>query len=85
MKKVVEEGLARIGKYKKAIEHSASTINVIKQVKAKFDIPSEKRLPNCTAMGRCFIKRGCKFTNRKALAFILQYLQNELSMSKEKG
>ncbi|GLA03805.1 hypothetical protein AnigIFM60653_003820 [Aspergillus niger] len=39
MKKVVEEGLARIEKYKKAIEHSESTVNVIKQVKAILDIP----------------------------------------------
>ena len=39
MKKVVEEGLARIEKYKKAIEHSESTINVIKQVKSILDIP----------------------------------------------
>ncbi|GAQ36159.1 NACHT and WD40 domain protein [Aspergillus tubingensis] len=39
MKKVVEEGLSRIEKYKKAIEHSESTINVIKQVKSILDIP----------------------------------------------
>ncbi|RAK85219.1 NACHT and WD40 domain protein [Aspergillus costaricaensis CBS 115574] len=39
MKKVVDEGLARIEKYKKAIEHSESTFNVIKQVKAILDIP----------------------------------------------
>ncbi|PWY84057.1 NACHT and WD40 domain protein [Aspergillus eucalypticola CBS 122712] len=39
MKKVVEEGLARIEKYKRAIEHSESTVNVIKQVKAILDIP----------------------------------------------
>ncbi|GAT23257.1 NACHT and WD40 domain protein [Aspergillus luchuensis] len=39
MKKVVEERLSRIEKYKKAIEHSESTINVIKQVKSILDIP----------------------------------------------
>ncbi|OJI85059.1 hypothetical protein ASPTUDRAFT_74533 [Aspergillus tubingensis CBS 134.48] len=39
MKKVIEEGLARIEKYKKAIEHSESTVNIIKQVKAILDIP----------------------------------------------
>ncbi|PYH68303.1 NACHT and WD40 domain protein [Aspergillus vadensis CBS 113365] len=39
MKKVVEEGLARIEKYKKAIEYSESTVNVIKQLKAILDIP----------------------------------------------
>ncbi|PYH39670.1 NACHT and WD40 domain protein [Aspergillus neoniger CBS 115656] len=39
MKKVVEEGLARIEKYKKAIEDSESTVNVIKQLKAILDIP----------------------------------------------